>query len=77
MKEPDFEWTHFDNELYEKYLIAIGKMKEYKILYKYYLGSNTASEECQTIKKVVAYSEEDARNKFPLWKGLIVKIWEA
>jgi hypothetical protein len=72
-----FKWDHFDDQLYNKYLKAIGKMKTFKILYKYYLGNNPSYPERRKIKTIEAYSREEAIKMFGMWPKLIIKIWEA
>tara|TARA_R100001015_G_C4626214_1_gene185085 strand:+ start:1758 stop:2006 length:249 start_codon:yes stop_codon:yes gene_type:complete len=68
-------WRNFDEELYYKYLLARDeRMNTYKILYKYYKGSDTSAEMCHAIKYVKGDDKQEAIKAFGLWPKLIISI---
>ena len=68
-------WDNFNEELYCNYLIQKDEyMNTYKILYKYYKGSDTSAEMCHAIKYVKADDRQEAIKAFGLWEKLIISI---
>ena len=68
-------WDSFNEELYCNYLIQKDEyMNTYKILYKYYKGSDTSAEMCHAIKYVKADDRQEAIKAFGLWEKLIISI---
>ena len=70
-------WDRFDNSLYFDYLLNREEMlKNYRVTYKQYKGSDTSAPVSYAIKYIKAQDKHDARKAFTLWEGLIIKIEE-
>ena len=51
-------------------------LKNYRVTYKQYKGSDTSAPVSYAIKYIKAQDKHDARKAFTLWEGLIIKIEE-
>tara|TARA_R100001460_G_scaffold40487_1_gene75705 strand:- start:10923 stop:11171 length:249 start_codon:yes stop_codon:yes gene_type:complete len=68
-------WHNFDEDLFFRFTLAKEeRMNTYKIIYKYYKGSNTDAEMCQAIKYIQADDKQEAIARCDLWKPLIIKV---